>query len=355
MTLSCLSIRVRPATFAPLGFQYRLEFTTADDDTVNDEMYRAGGTEEVGSSAVLHYPGSEALGPIVASLVLKTPMGGDLDVDGVTDFLQVSRAVPNLTSAGTLEVDDGMDVSRGTVAATWNRAAGSATGTVQLKVSLPDFSIQDLVFTHAFEVFQYTGVLTYDVSGTNIAASVDLPREGGGTGFQGPMPMGRIDAATLARLPATWTGPGQLDYEPIDTFGLEDVETTLNYIAKGLYMGLVIFADGDPSTPFANEYDFFDVVIRDPNDADGDGIPDLSDVPGAVLLRPGITMRIEGGRARATVTGTADARCWVERADAIEGNGWTKAAEVVLGPAGSAEVDLGASTGDAAWFRARWP
>jgi hypothetical protein len=45
----------------------------------------------------------------------------------------------------------------------------------------------------------------------------------------------------------------------------------------------------------------------------------------------------------------------VERADAIEGNGWTKAAEVVLGPAGSAEVDLGASTGDAAWFRARWP
>ena len=120
-------------------------------------------------------------------------------------------------------------------------------------------------------------------------------------------------------------------------------------------MGLVILADGDPSTPFADEYDYFDVVIRDPNDADGDGIPDLSDVPGAVVARPGITMRVEGGRVRATVTGTAGARCWVERADAIGGNVWTKAAEVLVGAAGSVEVDLGAATGESAWFRARWP
>jgi len=355
MTLSCLSLRVRPSTASQLGFDYRLEFSTADDDSINDEMYRSGGTDEVGSYAILHYPGSEALGPLVAVLSLKTPMGGDLDVDGITDFLQVNRAVSNLTTTGTLEVDDGMDVSRGTVSATWKRPAGSASGTVQIKVSLPDFSIRDLVFTHAFEIFQYVGVLTYDVAGTNITATMDLPRVGGGDGFKGPFPMGRIDAATLAWGPAAWQGPGQLGYEALGTWGVEGIESTVNYVGKDLYMGLVVLADGDPSTPFADEYDFFDVVIRDANDTNGNGLPDLSDVPDPVAARPSIRVGMVGGRVRATVSGTSGARYVVERALDVTGGAWTTVAEAVAGQGGGVEVDLGPAAGDAAWFRARIP
>lgn len=355
MTLSCLSIRVHPATFSQLGFAYRLEFSTADDASINHELARAGGTDEAASWAILNYPGSEALGPIVADLRLKTPMAGDLDVDGVTDFLQVDRPVANLTTSGTLEVDDGMDVSRGAVTATWSRAAGSASGTVQMRVSLPDFSIQDLVFNHAFEVFQYSGRIMYDVAGTNITATMDLPRVGGGEGFRGAFPLGRMDVVTLARLPASWEGPGAILYEPIDTFGLEGLETTVNYLGKGLYAGLVILADGDPSTPFADEYDFLDLVIRDGNDADADGIPDLSDIPREVMERPGVSLRVEGGRLWATVRGVAGARCWVERADALAGWSWAKAAEVTVGAAGWVEADLGVPTGGEGWFRARWP
>ena len=301
MTLSGLSLRVRPATFSQAGFAYRLEFTSADDDSVNDEMYRTGGTDEVGSSAILNYPGSEALGPILATLQLKTPMAGDMDVNGITDFLQVDLPVTGLGTTGSLEVDDGMDVSRGTVTATWNRAAGSASGTLRLKVSLPDFSIEDLEFNHAFEIFQYTGTLAYDVSGTNITATINLPRMGvaGGTGFKGAFPMGRMDPATLARLATTWDGPGGMKYEPYDTFAVDGIEATVNYLGRNLYAGLVILADGDPSTPFTEEYDYLDLVIRDPNDTNQNGLPDLSDPPSNGLVRPVLKLGLvnEIGRA----------------------------------------------------------
>ena len=355
MTLSCLSLRVRPAQVSQLGFAYRLAFSTADDDSVNDELYRSGGTDEVGSFAILDYPGSEALGAIIGDLQLKTPMAGDLDVDGVTDFLQVNLAVPGLSTTGTIEVDDGMDVSRGTVTATWNRAAGSASGTVQLRVSLPDFSIQNLTFNHPFEIYQYSGTLTYDVAGTHITASIDLPRAGvaSGESFKGPMPMERLDVATLARLPTSWMGPGSLDYEPLDTFGLEGIETTVNYLAKGLYAGLVVLSDGDPATPFMDEYDFFDLVIRDPNDANGNGIPDLSDVPAAGPSRPGISLALVNGRLRATLAGPPGARCLVERSASLAPMSWTTAADVTLGVVGNGEADLGPAMGDLALIRAR--
>jgi hypothetical protein len=150
-------------------------------------------------------------------------------------------------------------------------------------------------------------------------------------------------------------GPGSLDYEPLDTFGLEGIETTVNYIAKGLYAGLVVLSDGDPATPFTDEYDFFDLVIRDPNDANGNGIPDLSDVPAAGPSRPGISLALVNGRLRATLAGPPGARCLVERSASLAPMSWTTAADVTLGGVGTGEADLGPAMGDLALIRARLP
>jgi len=355
MTLSGTFLKVSTASFSQSGFDYQLAFTSTDDETFNGELYRSMGTGSVGSKATLKYPGSDFLGPLTGALELGTPLGGDTNVDGITDFLEVGRTVSNLTSSGTLDFDDGTDVSHGTVSATWNRAAGSATGTVVLQVDVPDYGLAHLSFSHSFEIFQYTGALTYDITGTNISATVNLPRIGATGAFTGPMPMYRMTPVTLGRSATRWKGPGGLDFIPLDTFGVDGIEATVNYVGKGFYGGLVVLEDGDPSTPFTDEFDFFDLIVIDPNDSNANGIADLSDVPTSAPIRPSLTAQWNAGKLTIRVTGTAGSRQIVERADTLSSPSWTTAAETTLDGSGSASVDLGTPSGDVGWFRVRTP
>lgn len=353
LTLTGDFIRIQPATVEQFGRRFSVAFSTADDGTLNGELGQDGGTDQYTTLAVIEYPGSEALGPARAFFSLKIPLAGDLDANGVTDFLEVRRAIAGLASKGDLEVDDGMEISRGTVAATWTRAAGSSAGTVEMKVSLPDYGIQDLVFSHAFEVFQYSGTLSYEVVGTNVTASVDLPRLGGGVGFKGAMPMGRLDARTLFRYGTTWKGPGGFDYGVLSTADIEGVEFPVDYITHGIYGGVVVLADGDPSTPFPNEFDYFDLIVEDPNDADGDTLPDLTDPSGAPP--PRVSFGVSGGVGVVRVSGPAGARATVESRRDLGGAGWAPVGEVVLDASGAGQVGVGVPLESAMFFRARVP
>lgn len=355
MTLSGTFLKLSTASLSQLGFDYRLAFTSTDDESFNGELYRSMGTGSVGSKATLDYPGSQFLGPLTGMIELGTPLGGDTNVNGITDFLEVGRAIANLSSSGTLDFDDGTDVSHGTVTATWNRAAGSATGTVVLKVDVPDYGLANLTFSHTFEIFEYTGTLTYDVAGTNISATLNLPRIGATGAFTGPMPMYRIDPVTLGRGITRWKGPGNLDFTPLDSLGLEGMEATINYLGKGFYGGLVVLEDGDPSTAFTDEFDFFDLIINDPNDSNANGIADLSDLPASVPVRPTLTAQWTSGKLSIRVSGPAGTRQVLERADALPGRSWTTAAEATLDSSGSAVIDLGTPSGDVGLFRVRTP
>lgn len=355
VTFSGLSIRIPPATYSVLGQQYRLAFSTADDDTTNSELY-ALGTSQYETFATLDYPGSEALGPLVGVFTVDNPHSGDSNINGVTDFLEVDRAITNETTTGTFEVDDGMSISRGTVTATWNRAAGATTGTVRLRLNVDEFGFANLDFNHTFEIFSYKGTLTYTVTAgsTNIPATLQLQRVGAAGTFAGPFNLRRTSPAELDRDAAVWKGPGNLDF---DVWGSNDIEGApfpVSYIARNLYGGLVVFGDGDPTTPFADEYDFWDLLIVDPNDSDGDGLPDLSDTPGVTPpARPTVAIVRDGSQLGIDITGTPSARYAVERSAQLGSNNWTAVGETTLDAAGKGRVNAGAPGEAQGFFRAR--
>ena len=61
---------------------------------------------------------------------------------------------------------------------------------------------------------------------------------------------------------------------------LELIASTLqrSVTARSNFSGDLSFQDGDPSTPAEDYFDWV-LLVTDPNDSDGDGIPDLSDLP----------------------------------------------------------------------------
>jgi hypothetical protein len=355
LTLTSLSLKVPPATLSTIGGQYGLSFSTADDDTINSELFQGGGSAEYQTYAIVDYPGSEALGALVGVLTLQTPLGGDTNVNGVTDFLEVDRAIASTTTTGVIEIDDGIDFSRGTVTATWQRAANSTTGTVQLKVNLPDFGFQNLAFDHTFEVFQYRGTLTYTRSGTNVTASINLPRVGAPGSFVGNLPVTRVSNVELDRAPVSWTGPGGQTFDVLGTDDLEDVPLPISHVIGRFYAGLVIFADGDPSTPFPDEYDFFDLLIEDLNDSDGNGLPDLTDDLTAAPARPTLAASIAANVVQLQVNGTPGARYIVESSPTLPATTWNSVGEVTLDASGKGSLNAGDANGTARLFRTRTP
>ena len=355
LTLTSLSLKVPPATFTTIGGQYGLSFSTADDDSINSELFQSGGSAEYQTYAIIDYPGSEALGALVGVLTLQTPLGGDTNVNGVTDFLEVDRAIAATTTTGGIEIDDGIDFSRGTVTATWQRAANSTTGTVQLKVNLPDFGFQNLTFDHTFEVFQYRGTLTYDRSGTNFTASINLPRVGAPGSFAGNFPVTRKSNLELNRAPVSWTGPGGQTFEVLGSDEVEGVPLPISHITGRFYGGIVIFADGDPTTPFPDEYDFFDLLIEDLNDSNGNGIPDLTDDLAAAPARPTLAASVAAGVVQLQVSGTPGTRCLIESSPTLPATAWNSVGEITLDASGKGSLNAGDANGTARLFRTRTP
>ena len=355
LTLTSLSLKVPPARLNTVGGQYRLSFSTTDDNSINSELFQSGGTVQYQTDAIIDYPGSEALGALIGLLTLQTPLGGDTDVNGVTDFLEVQRAVPTTTTTGEIAIDDGIDFSRGKVSATWQRAANSTTGTVQFTVSLPDFGLQNLTFDHTFEIFQYRGVLTYSRNGTNVTAAVNLPRVGATGSFVGNLPVTRVSNVELNRAPVSWSGPGGQTFEVLGTEDVEGVPFPITHVIGRFYGGLVLLADGDPTTPFPDEYDYFDLLIEDLNDSNGNGLPDLTDDLTGAPARPTLAASIAAGVVQLQVNGAPGTRYVVESSPTLPATTWSSVGEVTLDTSGKASLNAGDANGTARLFRTRTP
>ena len=261
MVMSCTSVRVPPASTRQSGQTYVLGFTTADDGTVNDELYESGGNTTYASVALLQVPGFTD--PFVLDFSVDLPNTGDADLNLLTDFFEVVRPVAAQVTSGELTLDDGMDVTRGQVTATWNRTAGSTKGAVQFRLLLSDFGLPSLTFNHQFEIFEYQGKLTYTVSGTNINAAVDLTRQGSAADkFTGPFFMTRRNTSELDRADNDWFGPANENYTVLSSTAIDGAELLLTRGATGTnYYGCFFFLDGIPSTSFPNEFDLWDVQI----------------------------------------------------------------------------------------------
>ncbi|MCW5557341.1 MAG: hypothetical protein KIT22_05860, partial [Verrucomicrobiae bacterium] len=250
-------------------------------------------------------------------------LAGEKNLNFLTDFFEVDHAV-NATTTGTLTLDD----QERDVTVVWTREAGETAGSVRITFSSPAHQIAELTFTSAFEIFQYRGTLAYTPAteiGRTVEATIDLTRVGGDTKFTGPMPMTLTDLRTLYRESTDWTGPGGETFSVLGTTDIEGVEFPLDRLAnRPWYVGSFFFLDGVPSTPFQDEYDIWDVFIFDPNDADEDGVPDLTDpdiaTPG---VPPSLTVTASGATLQLSITGTPGSTATLEQKATLNSGAWS--------------------------------
>jgi hypothetical protein len=204
----------------------------------------------------------------------------DANNDGYNDFFEVSQAVGPTTTSGSYATSYAF---YGSVTATWSRAAGSPEGTCIL--TLNDVNFGGLGnFTCPFELLEYTGPLTYTPGSNTVDASISLTQTGDGSNtLQGPIDFDKSSTDrfdTLTNEPGVWTNEASqaLSFDAeVFTRNAPDWPTN--------YGGYIHFANGDPSTS-QPAYQWWVLSIDDPNDSNGNGIPDFSDDPASVLPPP---------------------------------------------------------------------
>lgn len=225
-----------------------------------------------GSGLALVWSGMADSGTIYVNL----PLGVDANNDGYDDFFETSQGVASGVSSGTYSTS--MYFS-GTVTATWNRAAGSASGTCVL--NLNDDLWGDLGnFTCPFTLIEYAGPLTYTPGSNTVSATVNLAQTGNSANtLRGPIVFTKSSTDpfnTLTNAAGTWTNASSQTFSfDSETFTRGAPTWPTNY------GGYVFFADGDPSTA-SPDYQLWVLAIDDTNDANANGIPDFSDNPATV-------------------------------------------------------------------------
>lgn len=316
----CYSIRLLPGTVKLLGQTHRLEATTAQDGTTNDEVGISDSDEFTyfySTTLIYTDPTTFEQIPIGAYLDLPNP---DLNRNGASDFLEVDVAVNNATSEGEVVLDDGVDFYYGTLNLKFNRAAGSATGTCDLRLRLPDFGL-DLTFKHSFEIFDYRGTLSYHVQGTNVVAGVNLTRAGVAGSLQGPFLLTRVDQDELAYAATAWTN--ELN-QAIQWYSSTDYEIPL--YRGGLrtnYYTVLVTDDGMPGTDTTAEYMIWFITLFDANDSDHDGIADISDTP-EPPKPPTLALRRDGQVLKLEITAELGLSVVVEQSPTLLPAAWSE-------------------------------
>lgn len=205
-------------------------------------------------------------------LFLNTPAFTDANNNGFADFFEVSQPV-SATSTGSWRLLG--ETNYRSLTATWIRVAGSANGECVLNLQGRG------EFTHQFDLLEFTGTVGYIAGSNTVTGNIALAQTGATNNrLQGPISLVKVHPDRFNRLElqaGTWTNAqGGLFVYLSELFSRRQVWPTN-------YWGFVTFTDGDLRTPNDADYWLWLLTIDDPNDADGDGIPDFSDDP---LLTP---------------------------------------------------------------------
>jgi hypothetical protein len=205
------------------------------------------------------------------TIYLNPPDFTDFNTNKFPDFFEVSLPQTNTTSSGSYSYEDSLDFQyySGNILATWNRAAGSKTGTCRLQLSDTYWG----TFVGTFEIIEYKGSLSYPPSAASVSGTLNVTQTGSNTTFTGSMPFVKSDTN---RFDSLILQPGVLT----------DASAQANYFTNRYffrdenwptnYAGYIQFDnDGDIGTFYP--YAVWVLSINDTNDANHNGIPDFSD------------------------------------------------------------------------------
>ena len=338
LRLFCQSVRIEKGSASALSLAYYTEFSSfANWSQPNAEFYTLLTNEPPTHFSFFLLTGDafQGSGGLEGGMYIAVPEDIDTNADGVPDFFQVAEGVDTTRGGGNFQIFDPIDpdalVDYGTVQASWRRTPGQHRGQCDLVLSSQAPASTAIIpagglrFTHNFEILEYAGTYQYRPAETRIEGMMSVTQVGRpDRTLHGPMPLIRADIDPLNALDildSAWTNHlgqtlqalgGYLDRYP--EFDLE-------------YYGPFAFDDGDLSTEDW-DYEFYYVGIEDPNDHDGDGIPDLTDPPAEQGPTLGIT--VSGGAPVLTITGKIGQTLRIQTSPSLGTIDWTDAQTVTL-------------------------
>lgn len=209
-------------------------------------------------------------GDLYSGTIYMYPPLADNDNNRVPDFFEVSKAF-NATVNGYVNIFTfGYGYSYPPV--TWTRAAGSRTGRCLISINDGFWG----TFTNTFEIMEYTGTCSYTPGTNTVSGSVNLSQTGNPANtFRGPISFVKADTDrfnSLTNQAGFWTNASGQSLAFTNHWYIRDVNWPTNY------SGLIEFTQ-DPPTGMVPPYGLWVLSINDPNDANHNGIPDLSDDP----------------------------------------------------------------------------
>jgi hypothetical protein len=315
----CTSVQLLPANGGP-GQAETFEVTT--DSTLGEINNEVNASTDVPVYFQLDDPTSA--GTVAGQIIIPFPAPVDANGNGFDDFYESSQAVPPTNTQGAFQIPG---VDSGTVAVSWSRDAGSTVGTCRLQMTGKVFG-QLPAFIHTFQLLEYNGTLTYVPATNLITGTLHLLQNGGASNsLTGPVSFTRVSTNRFNQLELQ---PGTLTNAAGQTLSFQSSEIDRDQVMKTNYFGYVIFADGDPTTSTL-DYQGWVISIDDPNDANGNGIPDLSDDPGSsseVVVRLGLVR--SGGQLLLSMSGVTGNTYELQEASTLSSADWAKSGSVTL-------------------------
>ena len=318
-----LSLRFQTATTKVVGQTYTLDLSTDPSSAPNGELTPLfqEGTYSHGSSFRLYDP--TLAQDLMGDIAFDVPMAEDANGNGFSDFFEVSQSVASTTQGAFRSA-----VDEGTVTATWTRGAGSSLGNCQLRLvgntfgQLPDFN-------HVFELFDYSGLLSYAPGSNVVSGTLQLIQSpDSSNSFSGLItftkePTNRFNELILQA--GSWTNQIGQALSYTNGFFLRDQSVATNYY------GYVDFEDGDLNTA-APDFLTWILSIDDSNDGNSNGIPDFSDDPRALppASRPVLLLTKSSNHLMLSISGEIGKEYELEEISSLSLTNWINALSVTL-------------------------
>ncbi len=326
--LFCVSPQFQPAVASgSAGVQWRISLTTLSSG-INGELAPSFLTTNYTHSAYVEIHEDLFDETDQGVIGLDVPLGGDANGNGFPDFFEIAQGVTNQTSVG--ELDSYSFYSSGdSFQATWNRAAGSVTGTCSFQVYDYYGYPNTIQFNFTFNILEYTGPLTYTPGAGTVSAAINLTQTGNPANtLQGAVNFDKSVADqfnTLTNQPGGWTNAA------LQTLAFDSEIFSRDPAWPTNYYGYVYFNDGDPATGDA-DYQLWLLSIDDTNDADADGVPDFSDDPASVTPPRAPTLSLALGQTNVllTISGDTGHTNLIQAATSLISADWQTASSLVL-------------------------
>jgi len=219
------------------------------------------------------------------SIATRIPLT-DSDANSVPDLLQ--RAHPVDAILPTASSRDWPTVSFGTSSGSVRvqRSAGQTVGTYSEGAA-------------TWAILNVTGTARFDLESRNLTVNADFSEPDGTlVPLEFTTKANRLDDSTVELSLFTARGTDRL-------FAVTSQTPTRLTRHGNSYRGLLQFVDGLPDTSWP-DYTQWTFELTDPNDSDGDGIPDLSDATPLPTAQPTLTLRYVR-----PVSSTAPANVWL--------------------------------------------